>query len=102
MRSHLKKVINNLSFTFEEFNTLLVRIEGVLNSRPLSPLTKNPNEILPLTPGHLLRGAPITALPEAPAEPPLEEVPFLNIYIYIYNISPSSRDVLNGRRNVTI
>ena len=77
MKSHLKKVAANLSFTYEEFSTLLVRIEAVLNSRPLSPITENPNEVLPLTPGHLLRGAPITAIPEAPSEPPIKDLPFL-------------------------
>ena len=77
MKSHLKKITSHLSFTFEDFTTLLVRIEAVLNSRPLSPITENPNEVIPLTPGHLLRGAPIIASPEAPAEPPLKDLCFI-------------------------
>ena len=77
MKSHLKKVASNLNFTYEEFATILIKIEAVLNSRPMSPLTENPSEILPLTPGHFLRGAPIIAPPEAPKEPPLESVSFV-------------------------
>ncbi|XP_059223988.1 uncharacterized protein LOC131997292 [Stomoxys calcitrans] len=64
MKSHLRKAASNTKFTFEEFSTLLVRIESVLNSRPLSPMTENPSNLLPLTPGHLLRGAALISVPE--------------------------------------
>lgn len=61
---HFRKVAQNLKYTFEEFATLLVRIEAVLNSRPLSPMNDDPHDLLPLTPGHFLRGAPLIANPE--------------------------------------
>ncbi|XP_059216794.1 uncharacterized protein LOC131994226 isoform X2 [Stomoxys calcitrans] len=64
MKSHLRKVASGLKFTYEEFSTLLVRIESILNSRPLSPISEDPSELLPLTPGHLLRGAALMAIPE--------------------------------------
>ncbi|XP_075167628.1 uncharacterized protein LOC142239732 [Haematobia irritans] len=64
MKTHLRKVASNIKFTFEEFSTLLIRIESILNSRPLSPISEDPNELIPLTPGHLLRGAPLIAVPE--------------------------------------
>lgn len=64
MKTHLKKIASNLKFTYEEFSTLLVRIESVLNSRPLSPISEDPNTLIPLTPGHLLRGAALIATPE--------------------------------------
>ncbi|XP_059224007.1 uncharacterized protein LOC131997304 [Stomoxys calcitrans] len=64
MKSHLRKVASNTRFTFEEFSTLLVRIESVLNSRPLSPMSENPSDLVPLTPGHLLRGAALISVPE--------------------------------------
>ncbi|XP_075163644.1 uncharacterized protein LOC142236255 [Haematobia irritans] len=64
MKSHLRKVASNLKFTFEEFSTLLVRIESILNSRPLSPMSEDPFELNPLTPGHLLRGSALIAVPE--------------------------------------
>ncbi|XP_075150605.1 uncharacterized protein LOC142224702 [Haematobia irritans] len=51
-------------FTFEEFSTILARIEGVLNSRPTSAMTEDPADLTALTPGHFLRGSPILAFPE--------------------------------------
>ncbi|XP_017473117.1 PREDICTED: uncharacterized protein LOC108364067 [Rhagoletis zephyria] len=65
---HLKKTAATHKFTFEEFTTLLVRMEAVLNSRPLSALSQNPADMTALTPGHFLRGAPLLAIPEPNAE----------------------------------
>ncbi|GFY25261.1 uncharacterized protein TNCV_2483811 [Trichonephila clavipes] len=48
----------------------LNQIEGVLNSRPLYPLSCDPDDFEALTPGHFLVGRPITAI----AEPSLTEV----------------------------
>ncbi|XP_059218988.1 uncharacterized protein LOC131995095 [Stomoxys calcitrans] len=64
MKTHFRKVASNMKFTFEEFSTLLVRIESVLNSRPLSPISEDPTDLIPLTPGHLIRGAALMAIPE--------------------------------------
>lgn len=43
----------------EELTTLVTRIEGILNSRPLTPMSADPNDLSPLTPGHFLIGQPI-------------------------------------------
>ncbi|XP_073811776.1 uncharacterized protein [Musca autumnalis] len=66
---HLKKMVPNMTFTFEEFSTILARIESWLNSRPLSPTSDDPNDLSPLTPGHFLIGSPLLT----PAEPDLSE-----------------------------
>ena len=63
-KTHLKAVLNNHILTFEELYTLLTEIEACLNSRPLTELSSDPNDLMPLTPGHFLIGAPITAIPE--------------------------------------
>ncbi|XP_049302056.1 uncharacterized protein LOC125775455 [Bactrocera dorsalis] len=63
-KSHFKKGAGNYKFNYELFTTLLVRIEAVLNSRPLTTLSQDPSDFTALTPGHFLKGAPILATPE--------------------------------------
>lgn len=60
----MKHVIGTQVLTFEEILTLITRIEGILNSRPLTPASSDPNDLVPLTPGHFLIGQPLHALPE--------------------------------------
>ncbi|XP_046810918.1 uncharacterized protein LOC124420799 [Lucilia cuprina] len=61
---HFRKEAHSGKYTFEELSTVLARIEACLNSRPLSPMSDDPNDIVALTPGHFLIGSPILAPPE--------------------------------------
>lgn len=59
------------SFTYEEFYTACVRIEGILNSRPLTALKDDPMDLTALTPAHLLTGEQLVR----PLGPHIEEIP---------------------------
>lgn len=48
----------------EELSTIFSKIEAILNSRPLVPMSEDPCDLEVLTPGHFLIGQPIVALPE--------------------------------------
>lgn len=61
---HIRRVIGEQILTFEEYSTLFVNIEAIMNSRPLCPLSDDPNEVDVLTPGHFLIGRPLLSLPE--------------------------------------
>lgn len=63
VKYHLKRVMNR-TFTFEQFITILCKVEAILNSRPLTPLSSDPTDIRVLTPGHFLIGGPLNAIPQ--------------------------------------
>lgn len=65
VKAHLQRVVGSQLLTYEEFQTLIVQIEALLNSRPLCAVSNDPNDLSVLTPGHFLTLEPLTALPEA-------------------------------------
>ncbi len=68
MKTHLKKVLGCTKLTFEELGTVLCQIEACLNSRPISPLTEDPEDSNVLTPGHFLIGDALLAVPQPTLE----------------------------------
>lgn len=64
VKGHLYKVIGQQVLTYEEISTLFYKIEAILNSRPLCPLSASPEENDYLSPGHFLVGGPIVTVPQ--------------------------------------
>ena len=60
MKRHLRRVVGQQKLTNEEFLTVLHQVEAVMNSRPLTPLSSNPNDLTPLSPAHFLIGGPFS------------------------------------------
>lgn len=64
VKKHIIRVAGNQNLTFEEWATLLAQVEAWVNSRPLTPISDDPTDILALTPAHFLIGESLVTLPE--------------------------------------
>ncbi|GJQ72582.1 hypothetical protein Trydic_g1248 [Trypoxylus dichotomus] len=64
VKHHLQKILGNVTLIYEEFLMVLMQMEAVLNSRPLYPLSSDPNDFQPLTLSHFLIGKPIITIPD--------------------------------------
>lgn len=62
--AHLKRVMGEQKLQFFQLYHILVQIESVLNSRPLSPVSSNAVDLLFLTPAHFLIGRPLITVPD--------------------------------------
>ncbi|XP_063979928.1 uncharacterized protein LOC135163953 [Diachasmimorpha longicaudata] len=53
-KHHLIRVTRNTLLTFKELNTLIIKIEPIRNSRPITPMSADPNDLQAHSPGHFL------------------------------------------------
>ncbi|CAG9137998.1 unnamed protein product [Plutella xylostella] len=58
---HLRRILKEVHFTYEEMYTYLTQIEAILNSRPITPLSSSPLDLSALTPSHFLIGRSLTS-----------------------------------------
>ena len=61
---HFVRVIGEAVLTYEELATFASLVEACLNSRPLCPMSNEPNDFNALTPGHFLVGSALSTRPE--------------------------------------
>jgi hypothetical protein len=69
VKGHIKRVVGDTSLTFEEMYTFLTHVEACVNSRPITQLSTDPNDLIPLTPGHFLIGDRLTTVLEPDLTP---------------------------------
>ena len=83
IKERLRKSLGREPLIFSELNTLLVRIEGIINSRPLTAVSDDCRDPLPITPAHIAIGRPINQLPER-EESSLEKTINRTVERYLY------------------
>ncbi|GFY08245.1 integrase catalytic domain-containing protein [Trichonephila clavipes] len=66
VKYHLKRALGRSRLTYEEFETVIIQVEGILNSRPLTPISNDFDNFEVLTPAHFLIGRSINSILEPP------------------------------------
>lgn len=64
----IKNMVGEVELTQDELLTAAKQAGAIVNSRPLSPMSSDPNDLQPLTPGHFLFCAPPATLVDAPID----------------------------------
>lgn len=62
----LKVAIGQQILSWNEMSTIFAEVKCLINSRPLSYMNNDPNDIQPLTPNHLLLGRATAEIPQGP------------------------------------
>ena len=60
----LKRMLGNARLNYDQLRTSLSHIENVVNERPLTVVTEDQNDLIPLTPAMFLRGISLASFPE--------------------------------------
>lgn len=63
VKHHLKRIVGETRYTYDEFETCLLQIESILNSRPLGQISEN-GETVMLTPAHFLIQDSLLSMPD--------------------------------------
>jgi len=60
----LKRMLGNARLNYDQLRTNLSHVENLINERPLTIVTEDPSDLIPLTPAMFLRGLSSGAFPE--------------------------------------
>ena len=63
-KHHFSRTVGDTLLTFQQLETYTIEIEAIFNSRPVSPMLSDPNDLRPLTPRNFLIGFPLTSFPQ--------------------------------------
>ena len=63
MRKVLSSLLKDQVLDDEKLNTLFREVESIVNDRPITPLSDDPNDLEALTPSHLLKFRPEHPVP---------------------------------------
>lgn len=63
-KHHMQRTVGDTLFTLEEFNTFVIEVEAILNSKPLTFMSTDSDDPLVLTPAHFLINASLQSIPE--------------------------------------
>lgn len=63
-KHHLVRILGSSPYELDELRTGIAQAEGILNSRPLTPLSNHPEDLSVLTPAHFILGESTFNLPE--------------------------------------
>lgn len=63
-KHHFYRTVGDTLFTFEKLSTYVTEIEAILNSRPITPLSSDLNDLNALSPAHFLIGDFFATLPD--------------------------------------
>lgn len=64
MKRVLRRVLGRSSLNYEEMSTVLCDCESIINSRPLTYVSENPDDLRPMTPAMFLQEIPEIGIPE--------------------------------------
>lgn len=64
----VRSVLNETELILSEFNMLIIQVEANLNSRPLTQISDNWEDLEAITPGHFLTGGNLVTIPEIMAQ----------------------------------
>lgn len=67
LKTLIRKIVGDANLTEDELRTVAKRAASIVNSRPITTLSADANDLSPFTPAHFLYGRPPTAFPEPPS-----------------------------------